>query len=154
MSRYEGNNKAHLRPKDYDKYGDVVSDSEDKTARLIDANALKEAIRNRTQNILEIRSDGKCFFTLDEILRLIDNSPTVKFSLLPADESKDDAYMRGYEKGLAVGILKTRSQGEWIDTGSGQECNVCHEIQYGYDNFRHFCANCGAYMQTKENSNG
>ena len=40
-----------------------------------------------------------------------------------------------------------RRQGEWIDTGSGQECNVCHEIQYGHDNFRHFCANCGADMR-------
>lgn len=40
-----------------------------------------------------------------------------------------------------------RPQGKWIDTGSGQECNVCHEIQYGYDNFRHFCANCGADMR-------
>ena len=27
MSRYEGNNKAHLRPKDYDKNGDIIPDS-------------------------------------------------------------------------------------------------------------------------------
>lgn len=47
----------------------------------------------------------------------------------------------------AINVMNTRKQGEWIDTGSGQECNVCHEIQYGYDNFRHFCANCGAKMQ-------
>lgn len=39
-----------------------------------------------------------------------------------------------------------RERGEWIDTGSGQECSVCHEIQYGYDNFRHYCPNCGAKM--------
>ena len=44
-------------------------------------------------------------------------------------------------------VSPERPQGEWIDTGSGQECNVCHEIQYGYDNFRHFCANCGAKMK-------
>lgn len=36
--------------------------------------------------------------------------------------------------------------GHWIDTGSGQECSECREIQYGYDNFRYFCANCGARM--------
>ena len=24
MSRYEGNNKAHLRPSDYDKNGDII----------------------------------------------------------------------------------------------------------------------------------
>lgn len=39
------------------------------------------------------------------------------------------------------------SQGEWIDTGSGQECNICREIQYGYDNFRRYCPNCGAKMK-------
>ena len=40
-----------------------------------------------------------------------------------------------------------KPQGEWIDTGSGQECSQCHEIQYGYDSFRHFCGNCGAKMK-------
>ena len=34
----------------------------------------------------------------------------------------------------------------WIDTGSGQMCSRCGEIQYGYDNFRRFCASCGAKM--------
>ena len=36
--------------------------------------------------------------------------------------------------------------GHWIDTGSGQECSVCGEIQYGYDSGRFFCQNCGARM--------
>ena len=36
--------------------------------------------------------------------------------------------------------------GHWIDTGSGQECSECGEIQYGYDSYRCFCANCGAKM--------
>lgn len=40
--------------------------------------------------------------------------------------------------------------GRWIDTGSGQECSVCGEIQYGYDNGRHYCANCGADMREVE----
>lgn len=34
--------------------------------------------------------------------------------------------------------------GHWIDTGSGQECSECHEIQHGYDNFRFYCAKCGS----------
>ena len=37
--------------------------------------------------------------------------------------------------------------GYWTDTGSGNECSVCHEIQYGYDTGRYFCANCGAEMK-------
>ena len=48
--------------------------------RPIDANALKEQIENRAQNIVEIRLDGKCFFTVDEILCLIDNAPTVEIT--------------------------------------------------------------------------
>ena len=34
----------------------------------------------------------------------------------------------------------------WRDTGSGQECSLCKEIQYGYDNGRCYCQNCGAKM--------
>lgn len=38
----------------------------------------------------------------------------------------------------------------WRDTGSGQECSACKEIQYGYDTGRHYCANCGAKTDGKE----
>lgn len=56
---------------------------------------------------------------------------------------------------LAIKIIaklhsRERVHGTWIDTGSGQECSICHEIQYGHDNFRHFCANCGAGMLADE----
>lgn len=37
----------------------------------------------------------------------------------------------------------------WRDTGSGQECSACKEIQYGYDTGRHYCANCGAKMDAQ-----
>lgn len=40
-----------------------------------------------------------------------------------------------------------QKRGKWIDTGSGEECSICREIQYGYDNFRHYCPNCGAVME-------
>lgn len=43
-----------------------------------------------------------------------------------------------------------RKQGRWIDTGSGQECSICKEIQYGYDSARNYCANCGADMRGDE----
>ena len=36
--------------------------------------------------------------------------------------------------------------GHWIDTGSGQECSICGEIQYGYDSGRFYCQNCGTKM--------
>jgi len=37
-----------------------------------------------------------------------------------------------------------KKTGHWIDTGSGQECSECGEIQHGYDNFRFYCAKCGS----------
>lgn len=40
--------------------------------------------------------------------------------------------------------LPERPKGHWIDTGSGQECSECGEVQYGYDNFRYYCAKCGS----------
>ena len=40
--------------------------------------------------------------------------------------------------------------GHWIDTGSGQECSECGEVQYGYDNFRFYCANCGCRIEGVE----
>lgn len=43
-----------------------------------------------------------------------------------------------------------RNVGEWIDTGSGEECSVCNEIQYGYDNYRNYCANCGSRNERRE----
>lgn len=46
MSRYEGNNKAHLRPKDYDKYGDVID---------YDGNGCNNCIHNGKRSVT-----GKC----------------------------------------------------------------------------------------------
>jgi len=40
--------------------------------------------------------------------------------------------------------------GQWIDIGSGQECSVCGEVQYGYDSGRHYCPNCGAKMDLEK----
>lgn len=43
-----------------------------------------------------------------------------------------------------------RPKGHWIDTGSGQECSECGEVQYGYDNFRYYCAKCGSDNRGKQ----
>lgn len=49
----------------------------------------------------------------------------------------------------AADVVPVR-HGRWRDTGSGQECSICKEIQYGYDTGRHYCPNCGADMQEKK----
>lgn len=85
--------------------------------RQIDAELL-------TTNIAQIakkcaRSDAQKAL-IGRILFMIDNMPTIE----------------------AVPV----KHGRWINTGSGQECSICKEIQYGYDTGRHYCPNCGARM--------
>lgn len=43
-------------------------------------------------------------------------------------------------------VMPQPKTGHWIDTGSGQECSECGEIQHGYDNFRFYCPSCGCRM--------
>ena len=51
-------------------------------------------------------------------------------------------------------VPSAERHGHWIDTGSGQECSVCGEIQYGYDSGRHYCPNCGAKMEGIDEQSG
>ena len=60
---------------------------------------------------------------------------------------KTDTIISNLIRAIKVIPNAERPTGHWIDMGSGQECSECGEIQYGYDNFRYFCANCGAKMQ-------
>lgn len=65
-------------------------------------------------------------------------------------ESEEDYWLRRAEAlGLAIEALENQKTGHWIDTGSGQECSECGEIQYGYDSFRYFCTKCGSKMEGK-----
>lgn len=58
---------------------------------------------------------------LSDVYKVIDNAPAIKFSLLPADESKDEAYMRGHEVGKLEGIIK----GMAIAEKSQGKCKTC-----------------------------
>lgn len=58
-----------------------------------------------------------------------------------------EAFTKGFELGLKKAPIPQPKTGHWIDTGSGQECFECGEIQYGYDSHRFFCPNCGAKME-------
>ena len=161
MSRYEGNNKAHLRPKDYDKYGDVILDDvsevtdysgyptveptesvkEDKAVRSIDANALKEQIDYYIKEAGWSEHDNRVLGWCKEF---IDNAPTIKtFTLLDIEEQ----YRKGLEKGLSEWETE-RPQGEWIELRSyDYKCSICGDSFMDKSNF---CPNCGAYMCKKE----
>ena len=45
--------------------------------RIIDADLFKNNVKAWAENIRDFRSDNKCFFTEENILKAIDNQPTV-----------------------------------------------------------------------------
>ena len=64
----------------------------------------------------------------------------------------DKAQGVAWVKVQQLSSVSTEKTGRWIDTGSGQECSECGEIQYGYDSFRKYCPNCGARMVEPQES--
>lgn len=65
-----------------------------------------------------------------------------------------DLVIRGQQLLELPSINSQSETGYWIDTGNGQACSKCGEIQYGYDNFRRFCASCGIRMINPQKSEG
>ena len=102
MSRYEGNNKAHLRPKDYDKNGDIIpmACKEDKGDTIS-----RRDIKDHIGELLLVYSGEEL---ANAILNAIDNALTVETF------TKDD--MSGaYNEGYMCGSRESeRPKGEWI----------------------------------------
>lgn len=55
----------------------------------------------------------------------------------------------GIKRAYDCPLVEESKTGHWIDTGSGQQCSECGEIQHGYDNYRMYCAYCGARMESE-----
>ena len=71
--------------------------------------------------------------------------------ILSSDINNNSMAKMYYEQIKSLPSVTPQSKtGHWIDTGSGQECSKCHEIQYSYDNHRFYCSNCGAKMEETE----
>ena len=85
---------------------------------------------------------------MDSCIELMINSPITEeqWDILTDTELEHTVKMYFHTKcGKDVEFAKV-VHGHWIDTGSGQECSVCGEIQYGYDSGRFYCQKCGALM--------
>ena len=50
-------------------------------------------------------------------------------------------------------VAKEVQHGRWINHGSFEVCSVCGEEQYGHDNGRYYCPNCGARMNLEKEKN-
>lgn len=108
--------------------------------RLIDAEALKEALRKRQWHIDDI----------EEVERIIDNAPTVDIT-----EQEEFAYNEGY----AHGVETVRPKGKWInhrnDNGHNiADCFICGKAVQWHDEdedgIPRFCWYCGAEMRGEE----
>ena len=142
------NNKAHLRPKDFDSNGDIIPMSwKEEKGDLISRDALKEKIQEIVETEMPI--DEKWAVGLRHSLKLIDNAPTV--DAIPNEEGYE-MYNKGYMSGYEMG-KKERPKGEWVkndfhDFGSmgdwDYRCSICGKVYRAEYNF---CPNCGVKME-------
>lgn len=146
---------------DFNEILDLAISALNPTGDLISREALKDEVIKHAEYYADRTKEDRYNVGYTEcaceILDFIDNAPPVKFSLLPADESKEEAYMRGYEHGKIEGIIKGmayRPKGKWVDTGDKAEywseeyqCSICG----AKDHWHNYCPSCGADMRGKEN---
>ena len=153
MSRYEGNNKAHLRPNDYDKNGDIIpmACKEDK-GDLISRSALKKTFENACIYGLPLNE------LYGAILKIINSAPTVEPNEVYMTGEDYNLYMEGYKSGLSDGRKDAeRPKGEWKVYGKQggipitDYCTNCKYEMMWYKNKYNFCPNCGADMRNNYN---
>ena len=148
------NNKAHLKPKDYDSNGDIIPMSwKEEKGDLISREALKSTIIEicgKCSNIITKYEngvpDGNC--AIQHILNMIDNAPTVEL-----DEMTQDLIDKvNVNVGLAQPIKDDRPQGEWEkcqnDMFRCSKCRQADEVPTAMGApIYNFCPNCGAKMK-------
>ena len=108
--------------------------------RLIDADALLEAMEKERQYLLARGQHGAEHILVHHCLPLIDNAPTVDLWQL-RQEATENALKKAE-------VLYGRPQGEWIKMAFDDKtilyCSECHShFEYPFD----FCPNCGASMK-------
>ena len=86
-----------------------------------------------------------------ETLKEIFNSDSVSMYSIMSKYSAEEFILKikryeEKEKNKVSNDNDIKKTAYWIDTGSGEQCSNCKEIQYGYDNFRNYCAYCGSKM--------
>lgn len=67
-------------------------------SRLIEADNLKKLFRDISNHIKAVRGDGKCFFTVESALKVIDQAPTV--DAVPVIRCKDCKYWETMPEGM------------------------------------------------------
>ena len=94
------NNKAHLRPKDFDSSGDIIPMSwKEEKGDLIIREALKNLLLDSKPDDIQLSDinffTGDIKVSLKFVLNIIDNTPAVYDN--PYSDGREDGYIEGYE---------------------------------------------------------
>jgi len=92
--------------------------------RTIDADLFKNNVKAWAENIRDFRSDNKCFFTEENVLKMIDDQPTLE--------------------------VEPVKHGKWIyDFWCAFKCSECgaKKDKYKGENLTPYCPMCGAKMK-------
>lgn len=150
------NNKAHLRPDDYDSNGDIIPMSmKEEKGDLISREALKKQVKElldlAVKRVDDTPNNSPCYrmYVAQEnerarLIDLIDNVPTVDtYTIEDIQEVRENALILGAK-------LAQRPKGRMIiKQSSGWEyCSECGKVLEPQDKF---CWNCGADMRGNEN---
>lgn len=126
------NNKAHLRPKDYDSNGDIIPMAcKEEKSDSISREALKEVIN-------DLFRSGE--YDCSSVLKAIDNAPAV-------DLTKNQVYDKGFITAMKA---YSKPKGEWIlvdDKRFIVKCSVCGRTEDSrMIKYYPYC-HCGARMK-------
>lgn len=120
------NNKAHLRPKDFDSNGDIIPMAcKEEKGDLISREALKKAIQELEKEP-DYQHEGETWQNgLYAAETLIDNAPTVPFP----------AFKAGYKQAIIDGKTNfSRPKGAWINTDDFSEWLKKQTTGFDYNN--------------------
>lgn len=106
--------------------------------RTIDADLFKSNVKAWAENIRDIRSDNKCFFTEENILKAIDDQPTVG-DVRPVGE-----WIENYHESY-IPIKYDKNNDLVIHKYLTYKCNICGRTE---KNKEPYC-NCGARMKDR-----
>lgn len=145
------NNKAHLRPKDFDSNGDIIPMAcREEKGDLISREALKKKFERLVDETIPYGG-----VAVNDMRELIDNAPTIEIAtkLQPncnnLQQTQGDiikAYTKGFDTGVET-VKGERPQGERINTSPYDDKGECSRCCYLSKKYYKFCPNCGAQMK-------
>lgn len=112
--------------------------------RVIDADLLANNIKSWAENIRDIRNDNKCFFTEENILKAINDQPTIEDVQIAINKHiPKKIFHQGYEyKGRMIYL--NGINGVPYDLCPNCKTNLCTDGFLGRDKKRiNYCENCG-----------